>query len=181
MTFWGWAGAFWGQHPAVVVFRKATSPGRLQAPCSHRAKHAGKTKEFFLAALPSCSLSTWKAEMPLRPHWAGTQSSHPVPSRQLQRQHCHPLHCAFEMISPNPGSEGLCSRIFTQALPWKEVGWVCCQNNILNHLNAAEKPHFCCNAWGFRDGEKGSGSSGFPPGLQDLEGMKKFSKIVHNS
>lgn len=26
---------FWGQHPAVVVFRKATSPGRLQAPCSH--------------------------------------------------------------------------------------------------------------------------------------------------
>lgn len=87
--------------------------------------------------------------MPLRPHWAGMQSCHPVPLRQLQGQHCHPLHCAVEMTSPNPGSESLCSRFFTQALPWKEVGWICCQNSILNHLNAAEKPHFCCNAWGF--------------------------------
>lgn len=70
---------------------------------------------------------------------------------------------------------------FTQALPRKEVGWICCQSNILNHLNAAEKSHFCCKAWGFRGGEKGSGSSGFLPGLQDLEGMKKFIKFVNNS
>lgn len=134
---------------------------------------------------PCCSSQLFpehrKAEMPLRPHWAGTQSCHPVPLRQLQGQHCHPLHCAFEMISPNPGSEGLCSRIFTQALPWKDDGWICCQNNISNHLNAAEKLHFCCNAWGFRDGEKGSGSSGFLLGLQDSEGIKKFSKFANNS
>lgn len=59
--------------------------------------------------------------------------------------------------------------------------WICCQSSILNHLNAAEKPHFYCKAWGFRDGEKGSGSLGFLLGLQDLEGMKKFSKFVNNS
>lgn len=147
----------WGQHLAVLVFRKATFPGRLQALCSQSQTH-WQDKGIF----PCCSSqlfpeSTWKAELLLRPHWAGTQSCHPVPSRQLQGQHCHPLLCAFEISLQ---TEGLCSRIFTQALPWKEAGQICCQNNILNHLKAAEKPHLCCNDWGFRDGEKGSGSSG---------------------
>lgn len=68
-----------------------------------------------------------------------------------------------------------------QVLPWKGVGCIWCPSNILNHLNAAEKLNFCCKAWGFRDDEKGSGSSGLLPGLQDLEGMKKFSKFVNNS
>lgn len=56
------------------------------------------------------------------------------------------------------------------SLAVEEVGWICCQSNILNHLNAAEKPHFCCNAWEFRDGEKGSGSLGFLPGCRTQRG-----------
>lgn len=43
---------FWGQHLTTLISRKATFPGRLQAPHSPRAKHTGKPRWFFSHCTP---------------------------------------------------------------------------------------------------------------------------------
>lgn len=49
----------------------------------------------------------------------------------------------------------------------------------LNHLNADEKPHLCCNAWWCGDGGKGSVSSGVPPGLQSISQDEGVERIIN--